>query len=94
MPKLTCTAADVKDQSISFFEKLLEVKLTRLPEDAEQLQTLLESGTVPVTQVGSWSSFCYCVGFAESLSMQSGCLGKDCFTVYRIRLFTANLQFR
>ena len=53
MPKLTCTDADVEDQSISFCEQLLEVKLTRLPEDAEQLQALLESGTVSVTQVGS-----------------------------------------
>ena len=67
--------AYLEDQLILFCEQLLEVKLTQLPEDAEQLQTLLESGRLPVTQVGSCFSVCFGVGFADSLSLQPGRLG-------------------
>ena len=89
MPKLTCTDADVEDPSFSLSKQLLEVQLTHLPQDAEQLQTLLEAGMVPATQVGSCFSVCSGVGFAESISLHPGCLGKDCLCVYCIRLLTA-----
>ena len=59
MPKhVACPHAGVRDQSSLFCQQLLEVELGSLPEDAEQLQTLLKSGQVPVTQVGSCLGDC------------------------------------
>ena len=58
-----CTDAD--EQSAQLCQQLLEVDVAPLPGNADQLQTLLESGMVPVTKVGSCLCVLFGVKFAE-----------------------------
>ena len=53
MPKLGVYAALGADDSDRFCQQLLEVTINPIPDNAAQLQDLLESGKVLVTQVGS-----------------------------------------
>ena len=53
MPKLGVHAALGADDSDRLCQQLLEVTFEPLPDSAAQLEKLLESGKVPVTQVGS-----------------------------------------
>ena len=54
MPKLGVHAGLGADNSDRLCQQLLEVTFDPLPDNAAQLETLLESGKVPVTQVGSY----------------------------------------
>ena len=66
MPNLgACAGEEVRELSEQACQQLLEADVAHLPSNAEELQTLLESGMVPVTQVGSCSSVCPGVGVAD-----------------------------
>ena len=79
MPKLgRCAGRDVRELSEQACQQLLEVEVAHLPSNAEQLQTLLESGMVPVTQVGSCLSVCPGVGLAGQPFTATGLSGTAC----------------
>ena len=64
------------DDSEEFCQQLLEAQFGPLPGNAEQLQDLLESGMVPVTQVGSCLDFVMVQNLLNVLLLQPGCLGR------------------
>ena len=76
MPKLGVCAGLGADDSDRLCQQLLEVKVSRLPDNAAQLQNLLESGKVVVTQVGSCWDCALLQDLLNALSLPSGCLGK------------------
>ena len=76
MPKLGVCADLGADDSDRLCQQLLEVKVGPLPDNAGQLQNLLESGKVVVTQVGSCWDCALLQDLLNALSLPSGCLVK------------------
>ena len=73
-----CAGGEVRELSEQACQHLLEVGVAHLPSNAEELQTLLESGTVPVTQVGSYLSVCPGLGLAGWPFTATGLSGIAC----------------
>ena len=82
MPKLgACAGGDVRELSEQACQQLLEAEVAHLPSNAEELQTLLESGMVPVTQVGSCLSVCPGVGVADQPFTATRLSGDACVCI-------------
>lgn len=91
MPNLgACAGEEVRELSEQACQQLLEVEVAHLPGNAEDLQTLLESGMVPVTQVGSCLNVCPGVGLAFHCNRAVW----DCLCLYCIRLNITDLHYR